>query len=136
MISVGSKYSSKDKEKQRKPMQRIFNRTSELKKRRTLRANLTVEEKIFWEQLRNKKLNGCRFRRQCSIGPYVVDFYCSSIKLAIEIDGGVHDCGSAKEYDKNRDEFIRSLGINLIRFSNEDIRRNLDVVIKMLQGVK
>ncbi|MBN2041823.1 MAG: DUF559 domain-containing protein [Spirochaetes bacterium] len=97
---------------------------------------MTSEEKILWQKLRSRKLNGYKFKRQYSIGPYVVDFYCSSIKLAIEIDGGVHDTGTAKDYDKNRDEFIKSLGINTIRFSNEDIRRNLDEVIKRIQEVK
>jgi very-short-patch-repair endonuclease len=69
-------------------MQRIFNRSGELEKRLALRAKMTGEEKILWEKLRNKKL-GLKFKRQYSIGPYIVDFYCSATKIAIEVDGGV-----------------------------------------------
>ncbi len=105
-------------------MQHIFNRSRELEKRRTLRANMTGEEKILWEKLRSKKL-GFKFKRQYSIGPYVVDFYCSAKKIAIEVDGEVHGTNTAIEYDKEREEFIKSFGIKIIRFSNEEVRGNL-----------
>ncbi len=91
-------------------MQHIFNRTSELEKRRILRANMTGEEKILWEKLRNKKL-GIKFKKQYSIGPYVVDFYCSAKKIAIEIDGEIHSTENSQEYDKGREDFIRLFGI-------------------------
>jgi very-short-patch-repair endonuclease len=105
-------------------MQRLFNRSNKYEKRRILRANMTGEEKILWEQLRRKKL-GLKFRRQYSIGPYIADFYCSCLKLAIEKDGGVHSDSNIKEYDKEREEFRKSFGIKVIRFSNEEVKGNL-----------
>jgi len=115
-------------------MQRIFNRHSELEKRRILRARMTIEEKILWERISNRKLKDCKFRRQYSIGPYVVDFYCPAKKLAVEIDGVIHESEINTEYDKERDDFIGSLGIKTIRISNEEIRSNLNSVINKLEG--
>jgi very-short-patch-repair endonuclease len=113
-------------------LQHIFNRSRELEKRRTLRANMTGEEKILWEKLRSKKL-GFKFKRQYSIGPYVVNFYCSAKKIAIEVDGEVHSTNTAIEYDKEREEFIKSFGIKTIRFSNEEVRGNLHKVLKTIE---
>lgn len=93
---------------------------------------MTGEEKILWEKLRNKKL-GYKIRRQYSIGPYVVDFYCSAKKIVIEVDGGVHATDTAIEYDKEREAFIKSFGIKIIRFSNEEVKGNLNEVIKTIE---
>jgi len=95
---------------------------------------MTGEERILWEKLRNKKL-GFKFKRQYSIGPYIVDFYCSGLKLAIEIDGGVHSAGNTKEYDKRREEFIKSFEIKILRFSNEEVKSNLYKVLKTIEEV-
>jgi leucyl-tRNA synthetase len=116
-------------------LQHIFNRSRELEKRRTLRVNMTGEEKILWEKLRSKK-TGYKFRRQYSIGSYVVDFYCSAKKLAIEVDGEVHGTNTAVEYDKEREEFIKSFGIKIIRFSNEEVKGNLHKVLKTIEEAK
>jgi very-short-patch-repair endonuclease len=116
-------------------MQRIFNRNAELEKRRILRANMTGSEKILWEKIRNKKL-GLKFRRQYSIGPYVVDFYCAQLKLAVEIDGGVHAANDVKEYDKEREDFIKSFGIKMIRFDNEEVKGDLNRVLKTIENAR
>jgi very-short-patch-repair endonuclease len=84
-------------------MTEVFNKTAEKEKRRELRNNLTEAEKIVWNKIRSKQINGKRFRRQVSIGPYVVDFYCPELKLIVEIDGDSHETDDAKEYDDYRD---------------------------------
>ncbi|GEM_PF-962990 len=72
-------------------MTEIFNKSFQVDRRRMLRRSATEAEKIFWAELKNFKLSGYKFRRQYGIGSYVVDFYCVAARLAIEIDGGIHD---------------------------------------------
>lgn len=92
---------------------------------KTLRKNQTEVEKLLWQELRNNKLNGYKFRRQYSIGRYIADFYCSSARLVIEIDGKIHDGFERREYDLIREQEIKSRQINIIRFSNEDIYNDI-----------
>ena len=68
----------------------LFNKSSEKNKRKRLRNNATIAEKILWEELKGSKLLGYKFRRQYGVGPFVVDFYCPRLKLAIEVDGSYH----------------------------------------------
>lgn len=77
-------------------------------------------------------MNGYRFRRQYSIGPYVVDFYCPELRLAIEIDGPSHEGGEAREYDTKREEEIRELGITVVRFRNDEVLSNSMGVIRRI----
>jgi len=86
-----------------------------------------VEVKL-WNHLRKNQL-GYRFRRQHSIGPYIVDFYCPSHALVIEIDGDTHYEPGSVDYDHRRDDFLRSHSLNVIRFTNFDVRHNLQGVI-------
>lgn len=102
-------------------MTRLINKTKQTENRRVLRQRQTQAEKVLWEYLRNKKLYGLKFRRQVSIATYVVDFYCSSLRLAIEIDGGVHLKEDISKMDKIRQEQIESIGITFLRFKNEEI---------------
>ena len=113
-------------------MTEIFNRASQTKKRKILRNNSPQAEILLWAKLKHSRLGGHKFRRQCSIDRFVVDFYCPRKKLAVEIDGGSHTGGEAVEYDKERQEFIESLGIRLIRFTNEEVYKNLDEVISRI----
>ena len=83
----------------------------------------------MWLNVKGGQLNGHKFRRQCSIGRYVVDFYCPRAKLAVEIDGKSHLGAEAREYDKDRAEFIESAGVKIIRFSNEQIYNDLNGVL-------
>ena len=95
-------------------------------RRRDLRNNQTKEEQFLWMNLRNKKL-GVKFLRQHSIGPYILDFYCPSKKIGIELDG--HQHLDDKEYDKNRDEYLELNGIKILRFWNSELSVNIDGVL-------
>src|SRR5262245_29048685 len=85
-------------------------------------------EAILWSYLNGRKLLGCKFRRQYGIDSYIVDFYSAEIKLAIELDGETHDMPGRQEFDQRREVFIRSYGIQILRFTNDDIYENLDGV--------
>lgn len=109
----------------------IFNKSSILEKRKTLRKNQTEPEKKLWLYLRNEQL-GVKFRRQHSIGEYIADFYCSKLKLLIEVDGDSHFTNEAIEYDQIRTKFFNSLGIDVIRFTNEDVMKSIEKVIDII----
>jgi very-short-patch-repair endonuclease len=99
----------------------IFNRNADKKKRRRLRNNMTDAEKKLWGLIRYKKIGGHKFRRQHSIAGYVVDFYCLELRLALEVDGGVHQQETVKGADKERERVIKSISIEFLRFSNEQV---------------
>ena len=113
-------------------MSRIYNRISEYEKRKELRNNMTKAEVILWSKLKDKHLNGIKFRRQYSVGPYIVDFYCAKRRLAIEIDGDSHFQEGAKEYDEERQKYIEDCGISFLRFTNNDIYENLKEVLNTI----
>ena len=94
-------------------------------RRKELRNNLSPAEVILWNHIKSQKL-GSKFRRQHSVGSYILDFYCSEFRLAIERDGGSHDNERAYHYDLKRTEFIESNKIKVIRFLNEDVYKNLE----------
>lgn len=98
--------------------------------RKELRNNSTRAEYILWFYLKDKKLNNVKFRRQHSIDHYILDFYCPSKKLAIEVDGGYHLLEDQKQYDKVRDSYLKRYGIQVIRFENELIYHHIDDVLK------
>jgi len=110
-------------------MTTIFNKHSEKEKRRQLRNNLTKAEVIVWQHLKGRQVNNCKFRRQYSIGPFVLDFYCPELKLAIEIDGSSHDHEDAQAYDQERQKYIEALGITFLRFTNEQVYKNIESVV-------
>lgn len=89
-------------------------------------------ETILWFQLRRHQL-GYKFRRQYSVGRYVVDFYAAKLRLAIEIDGDSHFSKNAQRYDKLRQEFIEACGVTVIRFTNTEITDGIDDVIQRIQ---
>lgn len=105
---------------------------------RKLRRNQTPQEKIMWEHLRNRKLDGKKFTRQYVINYifdgkerfFVADFYCAEKRLVVEIDGAYHD--DRKEYDNFRDSIIKSKGIKVIRFSNTEVENNLQDVLEKI----
>ncbi len=98
-------------------------------KRRDLRKNMTESEQLLWDELRNDKL-GVRFRRQFSIGHYIVDFYCPTKKLSIELDGSIHN--TQKEYDAIRDKFMKDFDIQVLRFQNDEVRQNVQQVLSVI----
>ncbi len=109
---------------------RLHNFRSTKEKRRDLRKNMTDSERILWVELKNDKM-GHRFRRQFSIGHYIVDFYCPRKKLVIELDGEIHI--KQKEYDVVRDKFMKDFEITVLRFWNDDIRHNLNEVLMQIE---
>ncbi|MFH1392493.1 MAG: DUF559 domain-containing protein [bacterium] len=108
----------------------IYNKVSQKLKRKILRNNATKAESILWVKLKNKQLN-YKFRRQYSVGPYVLDFYCPKLKLAIEIDDSSHL--ERQEYDQERQEYIGILGIKFLRFTNKDVYDKLGEVVKIIK---
>lgn len=117
----------------------MTHREKVLKIARELRKNATTEEKILWEELRNRKFNGLKFYRQHPLiygfygryRFYVADFYCAEHKFIIELDGLIHE--SRKEYDQDRDEIIREKGISVLRIKNEELA-DLDAVKSKIMG--
>ena len=114
-------------------MTEIFNRHDMKERRQELRREMTEAERLLWAQIRNRHINGCKFRRQYSIGSYVVDFYSPEIKLAIEIDGPSHDNDDAIEYDKQRQTEIEALGIRFLRFTNDQVYNELEKVLTTIR---
>lgn len=104
-------------------MTRHYNKKSEQEKRRSLRNNTTYCEKIVWLHIRKKQL-GYRFLRQYSVDHFVIDFYCPELKLAVELDGNVHEIPEQKSYDKARQKYLEAFGIKFIRIKNEEFLGN------------
>ncbi len=108
----------------------IYNEKILESRRRDLRVKQTEAEKILWQKLRNRQINGFKFFRKYSIGKYIADFYCSELRLVIELDGSQHYEENSLEYDKIREEFMKNLDIKTIRFNNLDVFKNLDEVME------
>ena len=108
----------------------IYNEKILESRRRDLRVKQTEAEKILWQKLRNRQINGFKFFRQCSIGKYIADFYCSELRLVIELDGSQHYEENSLEYDNIREEFMKNLDIKTIRFNNLDVFKSLDEVME------
>ena len=104
-------------------MTKLYNKKTEQEKRRSLRTNMTYCEKIVWMHLRKRQL-GYRFLRQYSVDSFVIDFYCPELKLAIELDGNVHEIPEQKKYDKARQKYLEAFGIKFIRIKNEKFLGN------------
>jgi very-short-patch-repair endonuclease len=113
----------------------IFNKPLSRDKRRALRKNSTEAEKKFWEKVRGKRLLGLKFRRQHGIGNYIVDFYCPKLKVVVEIDGESHFTDYGQDYDRVRTEFLNELGIKVVRFSNDEVMRNIEGVFSRLKDI-
>ena len=101
--------------------------------RRELRRNQTEAEKIFWTHMRNKQFYGMKFFRQYSIGPHILDFYCPAMRLAIELDGGQHAEEETREYDKLRTDYLKTKGIDVIRFWNNDVIQNIEGILMEIE---
>jgi len=94
-----------------------------------LRGQETEAEAALWQLLRNRKLIGSKFRRQAPIGRYVADFYCHERKLIVELDGGIHSDPSQQLHDQNRDTFLLSLGLRVLRIPNEELLHTPEKVL-------
>ena len=114
--------------------QNIFNKKPLKEFRKELRNNLTPAEAVMWKALQKKQLEGRKFRRQHSIGNYIVDFYCPKEKLIVELDGAGHFTPEGSDQDEKRDAYMSNLGIKVIRFENRDVFNNLYAVLEMIRG--
>ena len=98
-----------------------------------LRKPLTPAEKIFWHCARNRGLLNLKFRRQHPIGPFIADFYCHEYKLVVEIDGDIHSNEEIRSYDLKRDLYMKNLGLSILRFSNDDVFKNMDWIEEQIK---
>ena len=97
---------------------------------------MPLAEQLLWAKLKNKQLKNYKFRRQHSIGKFVVDFYCPETKLAVELDGDSHfESAAAKKLDSRRQEFLESLGIKIIRFTNREVYENPIGILENLEAL-
>ena len=94
-----------------------------------MRKNLTPPEARLWQALRRRGLDGLKFRRQHPIGPFILDFYCVSAKLAVEIDGAIHTLGDIPKRDASRDFWLERHGITVLRIEARHVRDQLDAVL-------
>lgn len=99
---------------------------------RDMRQQPTKAENHLWQYLRNRQINGARFRRQHSIGSFVVDFVCISQRLIIEVDGSIHDLEEQQSYDMQRQSFLEEQGFRVIRFTNDQILQDIQLVIESI----
>lgn len=98
-----------------------------------LRRNPTEAEEILWKHLRNRQMEGVRFRRQHPIKGFVVDFYAHQLKFAIEVDGGYHLDRVQQFYDRDREEILIEAQITIVRFTNEEVQYHLNEVLACIQ---
>jgi len=101
-----------------------------LARAKELRRVMTPAEKILWKHLKANRLQGLHFRRQQVVHGYYPDFYCHQYELIVEVDGDIHEF--QKEYDTEREEYLKSLGFRIIRFKNEEIQKDLKTVLQRI----
>ena len=115
-------------------MEDIMNRTEYLLRRKELRNNSTSAESVLWNMLKNRNVCGLKFRRQHSVGPYILDFYCPQIKLAIELDGEVHK--GQETYDEQRSYYLSQIAhISVVRFENRVVFETPEVIINYIEEI-
>jgi very-short-patch-repair endonuclease len=101
--------------------------------RRELRKTPTSSEALLWERLRGSQLAGRKFRRQHSVGVYILDFYCPAERLAVELDGSIHQTSESRIHDTERDQTLVQLQIKTIRFSNSEIENDVESVLDQIK---
>lgn len=115
----------------------LYNRPVLKSRRKELRNNSTSAERMLWSMLQHSNLGGYKFRRQHSVGAYILDFYCPSERLCVELDGDSHFTDDAIEYDRERTAHLNALNIKVLRFLNTDVYDNLNVVCeRILEEIK
>ncbi len=120
MVGVGNKH--------------IHNRESLKPLRKYLRNSLTSAEAVLWKNLQRSQLDGKKFRRQHSIGRYIVDFYCPECRLAVELDGQKHFDSIASEHDAARTEYLSRFNVRVLRLENRAVFENLQAVLHVITG--
>jgi very-short-patch-repair endonuclease len=105
-------------------MRKHFNRLEEKENRRRLRGDQTSAEALVWLYLRNRQIKNTKFRRQYSVDKYIIDFYSPELKLAVEIDGDVHNIPEQQVHDAVRQNYLEKYGIRFLRITNEELFGN------------
>lgn len=113
---------------------KLHNLESLKERRKKLRSELTPAEAFLWTRLKNSKLDGRKFRRQHSIGGYIVDFYCPEESLTIELDGSPHFTEDGAEYDKKRTQYLNALGVTELRFENAEVFECTEQVLEKIRS--
>ena len=101
---------------------------------RELRKKSTSAESLLWQHLRNRRLNGFKFRRQHQFGDYIADFFCHEAKLVIECDGSAHNSNERWNHDQDRDAYMIQQGIRVMRFKNEEVLHHIEEVLDRIAG--
>ena len=99
---------------------------------RSLRTTMTDAERKLWYGIRRKQIKGRLFARQKTIGRCIVDFYCASASLVVEIDGGQHYTDEGREKDRRRDHALAAMGLTVLRFSDREVLANVQGVLEMI----
>jgi very-short-patch-repair endonuclease len=95
---------------------------------------MTGPEVVLWCKLKGRQMSGAKFRRQYSIGPYVLDFYCPKLKLAVEVDGDSHYSDEGIAHDERRQAYLEQFDVRVLRFTNVDVLRNIKGVLEVIWG--
>lgn len=110
----------------------MYNDQIQIRRRQELRKGQTEAEEKFWQKIRNRQISNLKFYRQYGVGPYILDFFCPKIRLAIELDGEQHK--DAVEYDQEREGFLKDKNINTIRFWNKEILFGIEDVLSVINN--
>jgi type I restriction enzyme R subunit len=97
-----------------------------------MRVEPTPAERLMWALLRDRRLEGIKFRRQSPVGIFISDFYCRELNLVVELDGQIHEDRRQSAHDENRDSYLRSLGCTILRFSNREVFENRETVLSKI----
>src|SRR5215470_16284111 len=111
----------------------IYNNPKKKERRKQLRNEGTVAEAVLWTYLQKRQLLGKKFRRQYSIGPYVVDFYCPECSLIVELDGKRHFSILREDYEEERARYLQEKGLQILRFENRVVRENAESVLETIR---
>ncbi len=114
-------------------MKYLYNDPRLKDRRRELRKNMTEAEELLWGRVRKRRMQGYKFLRQYSVGPYILDFFCVALQLGIEVDGRFHGHSDNAAYDRQRTDFLESHDIEVIRFWNNEVLQNTDSVVARIK---
>ncbi len=94
---------------------------------------MTEAEQKLWGLIRYRKINGLKFRRQYSVAGFVVDFYCPELKLALEVDGSIHDSPEQQGKDRERERIIKSVGLSFLRLTNDQVLHHSEKAVRLIK---
>jgi very-short-patch-repair endonuclease len=115
------------------PRSGTFNTRAKQTFRKKVRNSATSAEAILWRYLQRRQLLGKKFRRQASIGRYIVDFYCPECRVIVELDGAAHFSITLTEYEAERTRYLEGLGLKVIRFENKIVFENIEAVLETIK---